>query len=567
LSGTPRTASARLLHLARAAGEPAADADLVARFVRTRDEGAFAALVERHGPMVLGVCRRVLGDPHAAEDAFTAAFLALARNAARVRDPRAVAAWLYGAAVRVALKARRSAARSGPVERPAPARPAGDPLAEITGRELAAAIDEELARLPDRFRAPVVLCCLDGLSQADAARRLGWSAGSVRGRLERGRERLRQRLARRGIALPTALALLAATDGTALTPPGLLDRTVRLATTGPAPPALADLARAAVGAGTVSKLAAVAALAVAAGLVGALGRGQPPKPTPPVTPAPSAAAKAARVDPFGDPLPADAVARLGTVRFNHGDGLRVVRYLPDGNSLVSVGNGWARVWDVETGAEIRQFPVAHTSWKDEAVVSPDGKTLIHLQQDRRTDLLGAYDLATGKAVWTRSLPAGGGPAYPWLRNALSPDGRLALVNAVRARRVFDTATGKDLCQIGPVREDMRDGAFVNLDEEAVAFASPDRVVTRVKGGPIEVWDARTGRLIRAFTPDGPAGVLVPSADGKFVATIEGEFTLQKDRLDPDVARVWDLTTGKLVQRFVARPKSLYRSVAFAPDGR
>src|SRR5207302_660790 len=97
----------RILRAARRA-DPAPDAELLGRFATTRDEAAFAALVERHGPMVLGVCRRVLGDDHAAEDAFQAAFLALTRNAARVRKAASLAAWLYGAALRVALKARKS---------------------------------------------------------------------------------------------------------------------------------------------------------------------------------------------------------------------------------------------------------------------------------------------------------------------------------------------------------------------------------------------------------------------------------------------------------------------------
>src|SRR5262245_52951028 len=179
MPASQRDLSPRLLRLACAA-EP--DADLVAKFVQTRDESAFAALVERHGPMVLGVCRRALGDLYAADDAFQATFLALARNASRVREPRALAAWLYGTAVRVTGHARRAAQRTEARERKSPRRLPPDPLAEITGRELVAAVDEELARLPEPFRAPVILCCIDGLSQEEAARRLGWSPGSVKGR-------------------------------------------------------------------------------------------------------------------------------------------------------------------------------------------------------------------------------------------------------------------------------------------------------------------------------------------------------------------------------------------------
>src|SRR4051794_15428611 len=293
MTGSNRAASPGLLQLARAAaGDPAPDADLLDRFARTGDEAAFAALVERHGPMVLGVCRRVLGEHHAAEDAFQATFLALARGAGRGRDPRAGAGWLYGAAVRVALRAPRAAAPAprapraaprgagGRPARPAaaggaaPPRPGRDPLAEITGRELASALDEELARLPEPLRAAVVLCCVDGLSQEQAARRLGCAPGAVKGRLERGRERLRAGPARRGIAPPTAPPPPPPADGVAPPPPGLSATTAGLASGGPVSPAVTSLAKAAASSGVPPTLAAAAllALAVAAGAI-ALGAG------------------------------------------------------------------------------------------------------------------------------------------------------------------------------------------------------------------------------------------------------------------------------------------------------
>ena len=188
--------------------DPAPDSDLLARLIREGDDAAFAALVERHGPMILGVCRRILRDVHAAEDAFQAAFFALARGAGRMRTAASVAAWLYGAAVRVALKARGAAARAGRANNRPPTRTVPDPLAEITARELIGAIDEELARLPEQFRAVVVLCCLEGLSQEEASLRLGWSAGSVKGRLERGRERLKRQITLWGIALSAGFGSL-----------------------------------------------------------------------------------------------------------------------------------------------------------------------------------------------------------------------------------------------------------------------------------------------------------------------------------------------------------------------
>src|SRR5262245_29760530 len=198
---------------------PAADAELVERFVRRRDEVAFAALVERHGPMVLRLCRRVLADLHAAEDAFQAVFLILARRAADIRPREAVAGWLHGVVYRVALKARAADSRRKQREELsadlAPPDPHPDPLAELTVRELLTALDEEVQRLPDVYRLPVILCCLEGQTQEEAARLLGWTPGSIKGRLERGRAWLLARLARRGLSLPAALAAVGIGQGAA----------------------------------------------------------------------------------------------------------------------------------------------------------------------------------------------------------------------------------------------------------------------------------------------------------------------------------------------------------------
>src|SRR5262249_11822915 len=149
------------------------------------------ALVARHGPMVARVCRRVLHDAHAADDACQAVFLVLARKASALRRPEALAAWLYGVAYRVAQKARAGQCRraAGPLSAD-PADPRADPLAEVSVRELLAALDEEVQRLPEVYRLPVILCSLEGRSQEEAARLLGWSPGSLQGRLERGRKRL-----------------------------------------------------------------------------------------------------------------------------------------------------------------------------------------------------------------------------------------------------------------------------------------------------------------------------------------------------------------------------------------
>jgi RNA polymerase sigma factor (sigma-70 family) len=190
--------------------DPASDAALLARYLSVRDEGAFALLVHRHGPLVFNVCRRVLGDIHDAEDAFQATFMVLARKAATVHPREALTAWLHGVARRVALKARSARIRRCREDQPLPAltqdlRPG--PLAELSAHEVLVIIDEEIQRMAEVYRLPVILCCLEGRSLEEAARELGWTAGSVRARLERGRTRLHDQLVRRGLTLSAALAV------------------------------------------------------------------------------------------------------------------------------------------------------------------------------------------------------------------------------------------------------------------------------------------------------------------------------------------------------------------------
>ena len=191
-------------HLRRAAllrEDGLTDGQLLECFLTRRDEAAFEALVRRHGPMVLGVCRRVLGNPHDAEDAFQATFLVLARKAASVRPQEAVGNWLYGVAYRTALKARALTARQSARERelrevPRPEAPGDGPW-----QELLPLLDRELSRLPDKYRVPVVLCDLEGKGRAEAARQLGWPEGTLSGRLARARALLAKRLARYSTAL------------------------------------------------------------------------------------------------------------------------------------------------------------------------------------------------------------------------------------------------------------------------------------------------------------------------------------------------------------------------------
>jgi RNA polymerase sigma factor (sigma-70 family) len=191
------------------------DHQLLERFALSQDEAAFAALLKRHGPMVLGVCRSVLHNLHDAEDAFQATFLVLARKAGSIHRREAVGSWLQRVAYHLAADAQAEAARRRALERRAAAMPPADPVLDLTVRELRRVLHEELRQLPEEYRAPLVLCCLEEKSLEEAARLLGWTKWAVKGRLQRGRERLRARLRRRGLELPvglfaTALALSSA---------------------------------------------------------------------------------------------------------------------------------------------------------------------------------------------------------------------------------------------------------------------------------------------------------------------------------------------------------------------
>jgi RNA polymerase sigma factor (sigma-70 family) len=227
----------RQLHVLFSAGAVGrlTDAELLERFAGRGGEAAelaFAALVERHGPMVFRTCRQTLGDAHAAEDAFQATFLVLARRARTFRVRGSLAGWLHEVARRTASRLRAASARRRRHE----CKAARLAAAAVEARgcddlDLGAALHEELGRLPARYRVPLVLCYLEGLTAEQAAREVGWPAGTVRSRLARGRERLRARLVRRGLAPSAAgvAAALAPRSAWSAVPGRLVDATARAA--------------------------------------------------------------------------------------------------------------------------------------------------------------------------------------------------------------------------------------------------------------------------------------------------------------------------------------------------
>jgi RNA polymerase sigma factor (sigma-70 family) len=210
-------------------GEEPTDGQLLERFVRCREETSFTALLQRHGPLVLSVCRRVLVNEHDAEDAFQATFLVLARKATCIRKRESVASWLYGVAYRISAKARVNAARRRLREQEKLPLPPGDPLSELVMQELRPVLDEEVSRLPEKYRHPVILCYLQNKTNGEAARQLGWSKGTVSGRLARARQLLRTRLARRGVTLGGMLSVALVQGAGAAVPPALGTSTLKAA--------------------------------------------------------------------------------------------------------------------------------------------------------------------------------------------------------------------------------------------------------------------------------------------------------------------------------------------------
>src|SRR5579884_4218405 len=181
------------------------DRDLLERFRRCREEAAFTLLVQRHGTMVLNACRRILSNEQDAEDAFQATFLVLVRRAGTIRKETSLSSWLHIVATRIAHKARMRSAREPRVGQAFEPDIRDDPSDSVAAQELRAALDEEIARLPAKYRTPLVLCYLAEKTHEQAAGELGWPKSSVTARLAKARELLHKRLTRRGFTIPAGL--------------------------------------------------------------------------------------------------------------------------------------------------------------------------------------------------------------------------------------------------------------------------------------------------------------------------------------------------------------------------
>jgi RNA polymerase sigma factor (sigma-70 family) len=543
------------------------DGQLLERFTARSDEAgqiAFEAIVRRHGPMVLGVCRRVLGHEQAAEDAFQATFMVLALKAPAVRSGESLGPWLHSVAVRVARRAlatsRRDQPEGLPAQEPVDTRKEDPDLAE-----LAAVIDEEVRRLPDRYRLPVVLCYMEGQTQEEAARTLGWTKGTVSGRLARAKDLLRHRLTRRGLA-PTAGivgAALATETASAAVPVSLLVATGRAAAA-----AILGGAEAGLVAGSVSSLARAAlkwmvlarvvraaaqclVLGITAAAVGAtlLTTGGPDAGGP-AAPRPQAVTRALRVDRFGDVLPPGVLTRLGTVQRRHTARVVGIDFTRDGQLLSVQGDGVARFWDDQTGRQVRVESVVENGPVDNRidsrfVLSPDGR------------FLAASGFASEGVrprgphpVWIWELE----PHRLWRQLEVETIAIYALAFSPDGATLATGGFGGDV-QLWDVDKGTRRSAFKvgNFPVYALAFAPDGRsLVATTQGQPVVVWDLQENRGTNLPGLMGSmASSLRFSPDGQLLAVPEfrGQIVL------------WDRILGR------ERVRVPGMRSAFAPDSR
>jgi RNA polymerase sigma factor (sigma-70 family) len=583
------------------------DRQLLERFAAFRDEDAFAGLVRRHAALVRGVCRRVLGDAADADDVFQAVFVVLAKKAALLGRHASVAPWLQAVAYRLACRARVDAARRSVVERhrgvvAAACREQVGPEQAVLWRELQAVLDAELEALSERHRAPLVLCHLQGLTRDEAAERLGWSLGTLKRRLERGRELLRIRLTSRGLTVgAAAIATLMVPDAAsarAATP--LVAATIRTVLRSTPASRVAQLAQSAHALPSFGKSKIAAALFLTLGLAGGLGwalGGRQEREPRPIASQPQADVEGPKTDLHGDPLPSGALARLGTTRLRHGQVVNSIGFLSGGKALLTVAqDGAIRIWDVASGKELRRYSISgpaaaappggfggvvrvglgvlHLGFaaESQAAVSADGTLLVSRGHD---GAIRFRETATGKELRRIDPPETGVAAL-----ALSADGKQLAVRAFDGTiRLRDAATGKEVRTLGKKADPPAAGAGAvavaavpyvagpsitfSPDGKTLAFAGPDPEDPKA-GAVVNMWDTASGRKLRRIAdPDAGALVAAPrfAPDGKALAWAKSDGTI----------RVIDAATGKELHALKCpgeRPRGfLMTSFAFSPDSK
>lgn len=575
-------------------GEPVGDGELLARFARDRDQSAFAAIVRRHGPMVLTVCKRITAQPQDAEDAFQAAFLVLAQKVGRIRSPELLGNWLYGVAVRTAQKARRSAIRRRAREVQVVDMPESIVTASAPDPDVGSLLYEELAALPVHYREALVLCELRGVSRGEAARALGVPEGTLSSRLAGGRKKLAERLTRRGVALSAAaVAATLANDRAAagIVPDPLVSNTCRLVADWAAvPPSILRLAKGGFSVRKTMALGVVTAALTATGLVFA-GRptdsGRPADP--PKPPEAVAAVAEPEAAPTTNPKPNDNTPEFtSSPRMRKALGLPIPRayevcWSPDGKGMAvqTVTQTQVRRNEVvvlpDVFASELQFARIELPKQGTLVgFTPDGNAVVTDQ--REYNLVSGFHRLQFWAIGPMALmpggpggmPGPGGPGFP------SGPGGLEGIGPMGPGMLGIPSAGP--------KHELRLGRTVDLDSHETHgyYFAPDgktfRTVARQKArstpqmdvlGQLEVREvsAATGETLRTvFKVDGEFKAYALSPGGVRLAAIDATT----NRLT-----VWNVSTGKAISAYdipvgKVEPEGLPDSaptIIFSPDGR
>jgi RNA polymerase sigma factor (sigma-70 family) len=535
-------------HIRRAVCADAAkaltDAELLVRYATERDESAFATLLQRHGRLVWRVCRRQSPTEHDAEDAFQATFLVLARRATSIRKATSLTSWLYGVAHRISVTAGRRARARRQREQSVGVRTVVEPVSEASWRELQRILDDEVQRLPERYRGPFVACCLEGHSREEFSRETGLAAGTISSRVARARRLLQRRLTRRGVSLSAVLCAftLRADVAAEALPAGLTAKTQRaVVVPHRLSPAVRALVESTLSATWSTHRVALTTMMATFGLVvigvTALSSGMS------AAPEPSAAAQ--NSEPRQERLPVGAIARLGRPELRApGSDLAISA---DGTEIVAVGPELTvRRFDANTGElrSLRQLPRrrANRVW-----LSPRGTFLATIGYgDGADNKLEIWDLAGGKLA--RSLSLGRIPASDV---AFSADERRVAVAATNWQEhrvnVFELQTGNEhTLWSGRSRVDRM------YYEPWVAW-SPDgkRLVSGQLDLTMRCWDPATDELRWQTENNVFAHFALFSPDGQVIVA-GGEFR--------------DADTGRVLKRRKP-PRDCRAPVAFSPDGR
>jgi RNA polymerase sigma factor (sigma-70 family) len=593
-----------LRHLRRAAllrdGAELKDGELLESFIATHDEAAFEALARRHGPMVLGVCRRILRNEADAEDAFQATFLILVKKASTILPRAMVGNWLYGVAHNTALKAKAMNSKRRMREKQAGERLRQKGSGAVAG-QLQDLLDEELSRLPDKFRVPVVLCDLECKPLKEAARQLGWPQGTVASRLARGRALLAKRLARHGLVFSGGALGALLSEGVAVAdiPATLLQTTVEAATPVAAGVAAAMVVSARVAALTqgVLKTMFLTKLKVILVVVGAVFGGtmalwtQPlavgakqaverkePGPKPVVKQKDQLPAKvtwklrSSIPMPANDQTPGMAISpdgsKIGTAHWREarlwdaatgkelatlkfasktlsGTG-RGVAFSADGKVLAAVDYTDVKLWDASTGEELARLS-GHETGLSCMAFSPDGKKLA-TGSNQETRSVRLWDVADRE-----ELPIEFKVADPPMSLAFSPDGKTLAAGMFKGGiKLWDVATSQELAGW----KGHQDWAM------SLAFSPNGKVLASgCADGTAKLWDAATGKELASWQPHTELTRLAFSPDGRMLVTGGG----YRDK----TAKLWDVTDTAKIEKIqtIEDHASTVWSVAFSRDGR